>query len=145
MAKVLAAITVLLIFSTASLAQGDWMSFVHKNDAAEFDVDGARKVDHTEALDLLENGAAFVDVRRDIQYKTGHIPNAVGLELKSALTEENLLSHFAKDQQIVFYCSDKQCYRSAHASAMALSWGFTDVVYFAGGWTAWIGHDYPRN
>lgn len=145
MFKFLAVATSLLLFSTAGLAQDEWTSLVHKNEAAEFDVEGARKVDHSKALNLLENGAAFVDVRRDIQYRTGHIPGAVGLELKSALTEDSLLIRFTKDQQIVFYCSDKQCYRSAHASAMALSWGFTDVAYFAGGWTAWIGHDYPRN
>lgn len=125
------------------MGQDAWQSLV-KETSTGFDVEGAQKVDAEAALELLEGGAIFVDVRRSIQFNLSHIAGAVNLDVNYYLTEENLLAHAEKDQKVVFYCSDVGCYRSANASAMALAWGFTDVVYYANGWSSWLSKDYPR-
>ncbi len=140
-------ISVLAVFAILSFTpfiliakeKPDYKSLVTKNERSEFDVKGALKIDHVKARELHKKGVVFVDVRRKVQYKLAHIPGAINLELHSMLTEANLAKHVAKDEMVVFYCSDHKCYRSAHASAKAITWGYTKVVYFAGGWTFWYG------
>jgi rhodanese-related sulfurtransferase len=135
----LAALFLITIVPAVSHAQDtlDFLSLVAKNEAGEFEIKGAQKIGYKEALELQEQGILFVDVRRSTQYNFKHIPGAINLDLKSAFTEENLAKHAAKDQKTVLYCSDVQCYRSAHASANAITWGYSNVVYFAGGWSTW--------
>lgn len=116
-----------------------------KTSTGEFEIPGVEKVDSAQAHQLLQDGAIFVDVRREIQYKLAHVPGAINLDVNSMLSEQSLGEHVAKDQKVVFYCSDKTCYRSARASAMALSWGYTDVVYYAEGWVYWTARGYPRD
>lgn len=120
-------------------------SLITESSTGEFEVDGAEKIDSAQAFQLLEDGVAFVDVRREIQFNLAHIPDAINLEVNTMLTEQALAEHISKDQKVVFYCSDKTCYRSARASAMALSWGYTDVVYYAEGWVFWTARGYPRD
>jgi rhodanese-related sulfurtransferase len=128
-------------------AQGsnDFLSLVSKSSTGEFDVKGALKVDHAKALELQKSGAVFVDVRRNTQYRNGHIPGSVNLELNTEFSNESLAKVASKNQMVAFYCSDTRCYRSAHASAKALNWGYTNVVYFAEGWSVWLAQGYPRN
>jgi rhodanese-related sulfurtransferase len=53
------------------------------------------------------------------------------------LSPKNLAAQIAKNDEVVFYCFGESCYRSAHACAKALTWGFKRVYYFAGGFPAW--------
>ena len=87
----------------------------------------------------------FIDVKRHIQYTVAHIPGAINLELNSEFTEEALAQHVSKAQAVVFNCSDPKCYRSAHASAKARSWGYSKAMYFSGGWSVWLKNGYERN
>lgn len=140
-------IAILFCISTSEIhAQStqDYMTLVTKKENGEFDVIGAAKVDPQGAFELFEEGAVFVDVRRAIQYKASHIKGAISLDVNSKLTEESLGKVATKDQKVVFYCSDPKCYRSAHASAKAIVWGYTAVAYFASGWSHWLAADYPR-
>ncbi len=123
----------------------EWQDRVSKVDTQEFEVRGVRKISHEEALEMLANNVKFVDVRRAVQYNLSHIPGSVNLELKTQFDETALQNLITKDDPVVFYCSDKQCYRSAHASAQAAFWGYTNVAYFAGGFTDWIGSGYPTD
>ena len=102
-----------------------------------FDVEGATEIDVTAAKALFDRGVTFVDVRSTGAYKEGHIPGSVHLDLYTALSAENLAEYGAKDEEVVFYCFGESCYRSAHACAKAITWGFTRVYYFAGGFPAW--------
>lgn len=131
------------IGDASAQSETNYTSLMSKNAQSEFDVRDARKIDHAEARELLEAGAAFVDVRRTLQYKLGHIPGAIGLELTAAFTAESLAEHVGKDETVVFYCSDAKCYRSAQASAKAVTWGYSKVVYFAGGWSTWLANGHP--
>lgn len=141
---VLMALLLASITTVGAQNSQDFASLVTKTQDSEFDIKGAVKIDRKRAFELNQQGVTFVDVRRAIQHQTGHIPGAISLELKSMLTPENLAKHIAKDQMVVFYCSDRQCYRSAHASAKAISWGYTNVLYYADGWSGWLAAGYPR-
>jgi rhodanese-related sulfurtransferase len=145
--KFFSVVLVQITFAALSMAHAqsdtDFMQLVHKTDSGTFEIEGAVSANPEQAAELLEAGVPFVDVRREIQFKTGHIPGAISIELKTQFTEERLNGEFPKDQQLVFYCSDAACYRSAHASTKAITWGYTDVVYFADGWSKWLAQGYP--
>jgi hypothetical protein len=67
-----------------SQTSSDFTRLITKNDQKEFDVEGATKIDPKKALELQENGAVFIDVRRTFHYDCGHIPGAIALELKQS-------------------------------------------------------------
>ena len=113
--------------------------------SSEFVVDGAVRIDVERAHELYESGAVFVDVRSTWRYDLAHIRGAVGLELHSQFTKENLAKYVEKNQLVVFYCNHSACDRSAHASAKALMWGYTDVYHFSNGWSAWSGNNYEQD
>ena len=71
------------------------------------------------------------------------MPGAANLGLNSALSEETLAAHVAKDDDVVFYCFAIYCPYSAYASAKALVWGYTNVFRFDGGYPAWVDAGYP--
>lgn len=100
-------------------------------------VAGATTVSTAEAAVLFDKGVPFIDVRSDSDFDAGRIPSAIHLNVKSALTEESLLAVVGKDDPVVMYCNGSSCLRSAHASAMAVEWGFTQVNYYRDGYPAW--------
>ncbi len=87
-------------------------------------------------------GALFVDVRSG-GYPYGHIPGAIWLDLKTKLTKASLAEHAKRHQPVVFYCDGFYCYKSANACAKALTWGYTNVFYYAGGMPEWKQAGYP--
>ena len=124
------------------LTEGDYKSLVTKS-GGEFTVEGVPKIDLAEAKSLQEEGALFIDVRSEAGYVKGHIPGAVGLDLQTQLTKESLAEVAEKDQVVIFYCDGIYCYKSANACAKAITWGYTNVLYFSGGEPAWSKAGYP--
>lgn len=110
---------------------------------AEYSVEGAVKVDAIRAKTLHENGAIFVDVRGSMSFRDGHIPGALDLGLNTKLSETNLSQLVGKDDDVVFYCFAVYCPYSAYASAKALTWGYTNVYRFDGGYPGWVDAGYP--
>ena len=108
-----------------------------------YEVWGATKIDAATAKVLSERGVVFVDVRDAGTYGRGHIPGAAHLDLTIDLNVESLSQLIGKDDEVVFYCFGESCYMSADACAKALTWGFTRVYYFAGGFPAWKAAGYP--
>jgi len=104
---------------------------------APLQVDGATTVSTKRAKTLMNQGAAFIDVRRATDYQSSHIQWSVHLDLKLDLTEPALLSIVKKHQPVVFYCNGDMCQRSAKASEKAVSWGWTKVFYYRGGFPDW--------
>lgn len=101
------------------------------------EVAGATSVDVTAAKKLFDDGALFIDVRKDSDWEAGRIPGAVHLNIKSALTEESLAEEVDKTEKVVFYCNGVKCLRSSKATKMALDWGYENVYYFRLGFPAW--------
>jgi rhodanese-related sulfurtransferase len=106
-------------------------------------VEGAETIDAAAAKALFDQGALFVDVRKDKDWGAGRIPDAEHLELKSAFSEETLSKHVKKDEPVVLYCNGASCLRSSEASQQAVGWGFKKVYYFRLGFPAWKAAGYP--
>ena len=106
-------------------------------------VEGARTVNATEAKALFDKGVTFVDLRTDAAFDAGRIPGAVHLEFKTNFTDETLGKEAKKDQEVVLYCSGPTCMRAPEGSKKAVSWGFTKVFYYRGGFPSWQKAGYP--
>ena len=127
----------------APLAEEEEFLQLVSEDSSGFDVVGAIEIDAATARTLFHRGVVFIDVRSAGHFREGHIPGSVHLDLYTALSPENLGELVAVDDEVVFYCFGESCYRSAHACAKALTWGFARVYYFAGGYPAWKEAGYP--
>lgn len=100
-------------------------------------VQGAQTVSVEEAYELFEQEAIFVDVRKTSDFDSGHIPEAVHLDLKSSFSEAALAETVGKADQVVFYCNGWSCLRSSKASQQAVAWGYQHVFYFRDGMPGW--------
>ena len=100
-------------------------------------VDGANTVSTAEAKALFDKGVIFVDVRSDKDFDAGRIPDALHLNSKTKLSEASLSEETGKADDVVMYCNGASCMRSSNASAMAVSWGFSNVYYYRDGYPAW--------
>lgn len=93
---------------------------------------GYVSVSMDEGLSLMKNDGNFVllDVRRDDEYKSGHIPGAV-LHTNEMMTKENTESLLGdKNQHIYVYCRSGR--RSKEASQKLAAYGYTNVVEIGG-------------
>ena len=108
-------------------------------------VEGAKLVTATEVIDLImaNSNIVIVDARRDTEYKKGHIEGAKNI-LDVEMTPDNLASIIPKKHdQLIFYCNGPRCLRSSHAAKKAVSWGYTNVYWFKGGWSEWKKNNFP--
>lgn len=121
-----------LAFSTGAIAETSPTS-----------VQGATTVNAEQAKKMFDDGALFVDVRKQTDWDAGRIPDALHLDIKSAFNKDALLEEASLDDKIVFYCNGLSCLRSSAASVLAVSWGFKNVYYFRDGIPAWKNTGYP--
>jgi len=122
--------------STNEFADLDYKTLVTKSEGT-FDVKGAIKIDAIGAKALNERGVFFIDSRPEYRYESGHIPGAANLYIFGEFNRSSLSQLVGFDQEVVFYCGDEECHLSANACAKALTWGYTKVYYFAGGFLNW--------
>lgn len=106
-------------------------------------VSGASTVDSAQAKQLFDDGAAFIDTRRDSDWDAGRIPDAFHLELKSNFTEASLSAEVGKNDPLVCYCNGHSCRRAEACAEKAVSWGFSKVYYYRDGFPAWKSAGYP--
>ena len=89
-------------------------------------------VSMAEGLDIAKKNpdAIIIDVRRDNEYKSGHIPGAVlfTMENISAKTAERILPD--KDKLVLIYCRSGR--RSKIAAQNLVDLGYTNIVEFGG-------------
>lgn len=122
--------------STNEFADLDYKTLVTKSEGT-FDVKGAIKIDAIGAKALNDRGVLFIDSRPEFRYEYGHIPGAASLYLFGKFNESSLSQLVGIDEEVVFYCGDEECHLSPNACAKALTWGYTKVYYFAGGFLDW--------
>src|SRR5690348_8202695 len=96
-----------------------------------------REIEPGDAAELIENGAAVVDVRDPDEYEAGHIAGArlVPFDRLNAET-----AGVSEGDQVVFYCRSGD--RSATAAAAFAGSGF-DAYNVAGGLSAWAESGLP--
>jgi rhodanese-related sulfurtransferase len=86
-----------------------------------------------EAKEMLDNGAAIIDVRETFEYTGGHVPNAAHIPVNTVYARREELP---KDKDVIFVCAVGQ--RSALAAEMAAAAGLTELYNLEGGTEAWI-------
>ncbi len=106
-------------------------------------IEGATTIDATKAKQLFDQGALFVDVRRDSDWDSGRIPDALHLELKKVFSSETLSEEAKKDEPIIIYCNGEKCLRSSKATVLAVEWGFKNIHFFRNGFPAWKMASFP--
>ena len=112
-------------------------------DAELLSVEGVATVDVKAAKEIWDRSATFVDVRDRIAFDDGHIPGSIHLDLHVDFTKERLAELVGRNDPLVISCWGENCPYAAHACAIAVTWGYTQVKYFAGGFQAWAAAGYP--
>ena len=80
----------------------------------------------------------IVDVRKEEDYRKGHVPGAVNLPKDKWDTLEGL----SKDMTNIVYCYDQQCHLAANACKHFAENGFP-VMELEGGFKGWSEHSLP--
>lgn len=91
-----------------------------------------KMVSMAEGLEIAKNNpdAIIVDVRRDDEYKAGHIPGAVLLTMETITAETAGKVLPDKNQMILIYCRSGR--RSKIAAQNLLDFGYTNLIEFGG-------------
>ena len=89
------------------------------------------------AKELFDRGVLFVDVRNPDDYKNGHIPGAIHVDVRDSTFEAKFVEVAKKNQEIVIYCKGSSCSRSPLAISKAKSLGFEKLYYFKSGCPGW--------
>ena len=96
---------------------------------------GIKEVDCVAATQLINHKNALVlDVREDVEYKSGHVLNAKHIPLGKLNERIGELEKY-RDQPIVVVCRSGA--RSANACALLGKQGFSGACNLAGGMIAW--------
>ena len=91
-----------------------------------------KMVSMAEGLEIAKNNpdAIIVDVRRDDEYKAGHIPGAILLTMETITAETAAKVLPDKDQMILIYCRSGR--RSKISAQTLLELGYTNLIEFGG-------------
>ncbi|MDB4575625.1 rhodanese-like domain-containing protein [bacterium] len=78
-----------------------------------------------------------IDSRKKTEYLKGHIEGSINI-LNTQLEREEL-ERIAPDKTkaILFYCNGVRCLRSTDSINKARSWGYSNLIWFRGGWKEW--------
>ena len=95
-----------------------------------------------QALELYQKGTVFVDAREPEYYQEGHIKGAWNIPFFLELVFK-LDSLQGKDAPMVIYCSGEECGSSEDLAYELQAEGFSNLLVFKGGWTAWNTSGYP--
>ena len=84
-----------------------------------------------------------IDSRKKTEYLKGHIEGSINI-LNTQLEREGL-ERIAPDKTkaILFYCNGVRCLRSTDSINKARSWGYTNLIWFRGGWKEWTDKRLP--
>jgi rhodanese-related sulfurtransferase len=108
-------------------------------------IPGAIIVSAEEVVDLILANPQLVviDSRKKTEYLKGHIEGAINI-LNTEMRPEALeLVAPDKSTALLFYCNGERCLRSSDAITRALGWGYTNVIWFRGGWNEWTAKRLP--
>lgn len=108
-------------------------------------LEGATVITTEEIITLITSKPELViiDSRRNEEYKKGHIEGSIAL-LDKTMTLKSL-KNIAPNHNtpLLFYCNGIRCMRSYNASIKAISWGYTNIYWFRGGWKEWKAKEMP--
>jgi len=110
---------------------------VTKLDGNDMEYQSYRQINQEEAKEMMskEDGHIVVDVRREDEYKEGHIPGAILIPNES-IGEEQPKELPNLDQIILIYCRSGN--RSKEAAQKLFDMGYKNIYEF-GGINTWTG------
>jgi rhodanese-related sulfurtransferase len=84
-----------------------------------------------------------IDSRKKTEYLKGHIEGSINI-LNTQLEREDL-ERIAPDKTkaILFYCNGIRCLRSSDSIKKARGWGYSNLIWFRGGWKEWTDKRLP--
>ncbi len=84
-----------------------------------------------------------IDSRKKTEYLKGHIEGSINI-LNTQLEREEL-ERIAPDKTkaILFYCNGIRCLRSSDSINKARGWGYSNLIWFRGGWKEWTDKRLP--
>jgi rhodanese-related sulfurtransferase len=119
--------------------------FAEQKPYAPEDISGVRIVSAEQAIELIlaSPDLLVIDSRKKTEYLKGHIEGAVNI-LNTRLQREDL-ERLSPDKlkEILFYCNGTRCLRSSDSIKKAKSWGYTNLIWFRGGWKEWTDKRLP--
>ncbi len=98
-----------------------------------------------QAIDMILStpGLTVIDARKAAEFHKGHIEGAINL-LNTTFKEEDLKNVSPdKSRPILFYCNGIRCLRSSDAIKKARQWGYSNLIWFRGGWNEWSDKGLP--
>lgn len=102
-------------------------------------IQNVRIVSAEEAIELIlaNPDMVVIDSRKKTEFQKGHIEGAINI-LNTGLKQNDLerLSS-VKSSELLFYCNGTRCLRSSDSIKKAKSWGYTNLIWFRGGWKEW--------
>jgi len=122
---------ILILFSSALSAE--------QKPYAPDSIDDVIIVSAEQVIDMILTNPdlIIIDSRKKTEYLKGHIEGAINI-LNTRLKREDL-ERIApgKSSAILFYCNGTRCLRSSDSIKKAKSWGYSQLVWFRGGWKEW--------
>jgi len=109
---------------------------------------GATVVDAAKVVELMAQGAHFVDTRTEAEFRAGHVPGARLLPYHEKSAKETdfdvALDNFdltklpqARETPIIVACNGPECWKSYKSARVMIKAGYTHVYWFRGGFPEW--------
>lgn len=95
-----------------------------------------------EALSMFKRRqAVFIDARKEAEYQSGHIPQAINIPYNSTRTfKMEQFARLDKKQNIIVYCESASCATAERLCAEMQFIGFGQVAVMVDGFEAWPPH-----
>lgn len=109
-------------------------------------IEGATTVDANGLIELVmgDPNVVMLDNRREGDFEAGHIEGAIRLLNDDIASPADIAAHVAStDTPVLFYCNGLRCGRAADAAQKAISFGYTQVYYYARGIEEWRELGFP--
>lgn len=106
---------------------------------------GAKTVTAAEAKALWQQGATFIDTRKDSDWEAGRVPGALHINIKKPeeFNAENISQYVGINDPVVSYCNAEKCHRAYKGAKKLVEFGFTNVYYYRAGFPSWKNAGYP--
>lgn len=107
-------------------------------------LEGAKTINAKEAKALWQQGATFIDTRKDSDWAAGRIPGALHVNVKTADYNANYIARYInKSDPVVTYCNAEKCHRAYKGAKKLVEFGYNQVFYFRLGFPAWKNSGFP--
>ena len=102
-------------------------------------IQGVAIVSAEEAIEMIlaDPDLIVIDSRKKTEYLKGHIEGAINI-LNTKLKSEDIERISPdKSREILFYCNGTRCLRSSDSISKVKTWGYSNLIWFRGGWKEW--------